>query len=299
MWGMIATWEMAKAGVKKGSDRLKKGDHIFDALETCVIDVENNPEFTSVGYGGLPNINGVVELDASFMDGNSLSFGAVASIRDFENPCSIARSLLPHRFNNFLVGIGAEEYAHKMGFHRKTMLTSDSKKKWEEHKEKVEMKQLRPYIGHDTVCVVGVDQNQHMATCTSTSGLFYKEPGRVGDAPMPGNGFYVDSEIGGACATGLGEDIMKGSTCFQIVQYMKMGMRPQEACEKVTLELNNLLIKKRGTSGDISVVAMNKDGLYGAATNIESFPFVIARESEGVKMLEASYIAGKFNIKEL
>lgn len=298
MWGMIATWEMAKAGVKIGSERLHKGHHIFDALEVCVKDVENNPEFTSVGYGSLPNRNGVVELDASFMDGDTLSIGAVASIRDYENPCSIARSLLQRQFNNFLVGIGAEEYACKMGFTRKNMLTSSSKQKWEAHKEKVETKHLNPYMGHDTVCVIGVDQNRHMAACTSTSGLFYKEPGRVGDAPIPGSGFYVDSEIGGARATGLGEDIMKGCTCFHIVQYMKMGMTPQKACEKVTLDLNELLIKKRGKAGDISVVAMNKDGVYGAATNIESFPFVVDTEVEGFRVLEASCVDGIISVKE-
>lgn len=291
MWGIIATWEMAYAGVKKASDLLRESGNILDAVEECVKDVEENEEFTSVGYGGLPNEECEVELDASFMDGNTLSIGAVASIRDFLNPSSIARTLMNGKFNNFLVGSGAGKYALNQGFTRQNMLTEKSKIRWQDHKKDIS-DGLSAYIGHDTVCAVGIDSKKNMATCTSTSGLFFKKAGRVGDSPIPGSGFYVDSEVGGASATGLGEDIMKGCLSFEIVNLMKSGLTPQEACDEATLSLHNKLTLKRGKAGDISVIAMNNKGEFGASTNISEFPFVVATDK-----LEVTTYVARFNGK--
>ena len=283
MWGIIGTWEMVQDGIEIGGKLLKANASVFDAIEDCVKDVEKNENFVSVGLGGLPNEVGEVEMDAAFMDGQSLSIGAVASIKDFLHPVSIARTLLKGPFNNFLVGTGAEKYALESGFPRHKMLTDKAKKRWEKHHDEVE-NGLSPYIGHDTVCVVGLDQNKHMACCTSTSGLFYKKQGRVGDSAIPGSGFYVDELVGGAAATGLGEDIMKGCLSYDIVMKMKT-MTPQEACNKAVSDFSEVLIQRRGKAGDISVVAMNNKGEYGAATNIDSFPFVIMTETEGLKCL--------------
>ncbi len=202
--------------------------------------VEDCPEYRSVGYGGLPNQECEVELDAAFMDGgDSLSIGAVGGIKDFKNPISIARKLMDEEYNIFLVGLGAEKYAHKMGFERKNMLTEYSREQWQ--KKIVENNKInsKPYDGHDTVGVVGLDQNRKMAVATSTSGLFMKKVGRIGDSPLSGSGFYVDSEIGGgASATGLGEDIMKGCISYEIVRLMGEGHHPQEAAEKAVYALN-------------------------------------------------------------
>ncbi|MEN8127711.1 MAG: N(4)-(beta-N-acetylglucosaminyl)-L-asparaginase [Planctomycetota bacterium] len=292
MWGIIATWKMAEKGVHLATNGLENNGNILDAVEACVKDVEENPDFSSVGYGGLPNEHGVVELDAAFMNGEDLSVGAVASVKDFLNPCSIARSLMDSQFNNFLAGAGAEVYAQNKGFKRQNMLTESARKHWQEHKKKIHDERLSPYAGHDTVCAAGVDKKGRMATCTSTSGLFYKAQGRVGDSPIPGAGYYVDSDIGGACATGLGEDIMKGCICYEIVRLMKSGLSAQLACEKATLDLHNSLTRRRGKAGDISVVAMNHKGEYGAATNRNSFPFVVGNE-QGVKVVIAGYKNGR------
>lgn len=298
MWGIIATWTMATDGVKRAGKQLDANHSAVDAGETCVKSVEQNPLYTSVGLGGLPNMAGEVEVDAAVMDGDTLSFGAVASMKNFLHPCSIAKTLLNKPFNNFLVGQGAEHYAQSVGFETTNLLTDSSLKKWETHKKEVEHG-LSPYIGHDTVCAVSLDHNHSMATVTSTSGLFYKQPGRIGDSSIPGSGYYVDSTIGGAAATGLGEDIMKGSTSYEIVRLMEQGYSPQEACEKAVLYLNDKLIMKRGKAGDISVVAMNTKGDFGAATNIESFPFVVMTETLGFKHFEASYGDGLMKIKVL
>ncbi len=278
-WGMIATWRMASEGVSLGSEMLKNGGKCQDALEEAVKFVEDYPFYKSVGYGGLPNEECEVELDAAFMDGKTLSIGAVASIKDFKNPISIARKLSADRYNIFLVGAGAESYAHKNGFVRQNMLTERAKKTWELRVKEIQEKNLSPYDGHDTVCMIALDKDEDMAVATSTSGLFMKKKGRVGDSPVSGSGFYVDNEIGGAAATGLGEDIMKGCLSYEVVQRMKKGEHPMEAAQKAVDEFSETLRKRRGKAGEISIVAMNNKGEWGIGTNVE-FTFCVGTETE-------------------
>lgn len=278
-WGMIATWRMASEGVTLGSKMLKNGGKCQDALEEAVKFVEDYPFYKSVGYGGLPNEECEVELDAAFMDGKTLSIGAVASIKDFKNPISIARKLSADRYNIFLVGAGAESYAHKNGFVRQNMLTERAKKTWELRVKEIQEKNLSPYDGHDTVCMIALDKDEDMAVATSTSGLFMKKKGRVGDSPVSGSGFYVDNEIGGAAATGLGEDIMKGCLSYEVVQRMKKGEHPMEAAQKAVDEFSETLRKRRGKAGEISIVAMNNKGEWGIGTNVE-FTFCVGTETE-------------------
>jgi len=278
-WGIIATWRMGFEGVEKAASLLRENKDPGDALEIAIKEVEDYPYFKSVGYGGLPNENGIVELDAAYMDGDSLSFGAVASIRDFANPISIARKLSSYDFNNFLVGRGAEEFASKEGFERKNMLTDRALIHYKNRVKEEKEKDLKPYAGHDTVGMVALGNNS-MVAGTSTSGLFMKRPGRVGDSPVCGSGFYVDSEIGGATATGLGEDLMKGAISYEIISLMAKGLSPQEACDKAVIDLDAKLKRKRGQAGDLSVVAMDKDGNFGVATNIEGFSFAVASHGQ-------------------
>lgn len=282
-WGIIATWRMASEGVALGSEILKNGGKCQDALEEAVKFVEDYPFYKSVGYGGLPNEECEVELDAAFMDGKTLSIGAVASIKDFKNPISIARKLSADRYNIFLVGAGAESYAHKNGFVRQNMLTERAKKTWELRVKEIQEKNLSPYDGHDTVCMIALDKDEDMAVATSTSGLFMKKKGRVGDSPVSGSGFYVDNEVGGAAATGLGEDIMKGCLSYEVVQRMKKGEHPMEAAQKAVDEFSKTLRKRRGKAGEISIVAMNNKGEWGIGTNVE-FTFCVGTEAEEPKV---------------
>lgn len=277
-YAIIATWRMALEGIEEGVKILKDNGNSSDAIEKAVKMVEDFPYYKSVGYGGLPNENGEVELDAAFMDGDSLSIGAVAGIKDFKNPISIARKLSEEKVNSFLVGAGAEEYAHKNGFERKNMLTDRAIIHYKNRLKEAAEKGLSAYDGHDTVGMVALDNSNSMASGTSTSGLFMKKRGRTGDSAISGSGFYVDSEIGGATATGLGEDIMKGCSSYEIVRLMKEGYTPQQAADKAVSELNDLLIKRRKKAGDISVVCINNKGEFGVATNIEGFSFVITTD---------------------
>lgn len=282
MWGMIATWRMALEGVEEGAALLNENGNAADAIEKAIRNVEDNPYYISVGYGGLPNEDMEVELDAAFMDGTTLDFGAVAAVKDFANPISIARSLSKSKVNNFLVGEGVNRYAHREGFERKNMLSDRARAHYKNKINELTVSDytLSPYAGHDTVGMVALDDEGLMTSATSTSGLFMKKAGRVGDSPVIGGGFYVDSDIGGASATGLGEDLMKGAISYRIVQLIETGLTPQEACEKAVFELDKKLTDRRGKAGDISVIAMDKDGRYGAASNMGDFSFVVATEEQ-------------------
>ncbi|WP_416325079.1 N(4)-(beta-N-acetylglucosaminyl)-L-asparaginase [[Eubacterium] hominis] len=280
MWGMIATWRMALEGVSKGCELLKENGDAGDAIETAIKEVEDFPFYKSVGYGGLPNEEMEVELDAAYMDGTTFDLGAVAAVKDFANPISIARRLSKEKVNNLLVGEGAEKFAHKEGFERKNMLTDRAKIHYKNRVKEVTEQEIKPYSGHDTVGMVCLDQKQHMTAATSTSGLFMKKKGRVGDSPISGSGFYVDSEVGGASATGLGEDLMKGCISYEIVRLMKEGMHPQEACETAVNKLDKELIRRRGKAGDLSLIALNNKGEWGCATNIEGFSIAVCTEKE-------------------
>ena len=209
MYGIIATWRMAKEGIELADEMLKKGETSGKAIETAIKAVEDFPYYKSVGYGGLPNEEQIVELDAGYMDGDTMSVGALGAIKDFANPISIAKKLSEEKVNNVLVGAGAEKYAREMQFEEKEMLTDRAKAFYRKRKKEMDQ-ELKPYDGHDTVGMVCLDTSGTVTAATSTSGLFMKRSGRVGDSPIVGSGFYADSEVGGATATGLGEDLMKG-----------------------------------------------------------------------------------------
>ena len=293
MWGIIATWCMSYEGVEEAIKILKNNGKAGDAIEKAIKNVENFPYYKSVGYGGLPNEEMEVELDSAYMNGTNFNFGAVCAIKDFANPISIAKKLSNLNENSMLVGLGAETYAHKEGFERKNMLTERAKIHYKNRKKDIEKVGLKPYSGHDTVGMVCLDKGKNIVSGTSTSGLFMKKKGRVGDSPIIGSGLYADSEIGGASATGLGEDIMKGIISYEIVKLMELGLKPQQACDEAIIKFENKMIKKRGKIGDISVIAMNTKGEWGVATNIENFSFVVGTDIKDIQIYLAKRIKNR------
>lgn len=271
---------MALKGVKSAVPLLKNGDNCGDVVEQAVATVEDYPYFKSVGYGGLPNSAGELEMDSAFMNGDNFQIGAIAGAKDIANPIKVSRRLSQERVNNFLVSQGAEKYAAEQGFARKKMLTQRATALWEKRQEEVaKTGRLTPYDGHDTVCFVALDQQRSMAVGTSTSGLFMKHPGRVGDSPQAGNGFYVDSELGGVAATGLGEDMMKRPICFETLQLMQAGYNVQEALNKAVYGFVDLLGQRNGQVGEFSYIALDKNGNYACATNVD-FQFAVATAKE-------------------
>lgn len=298
MWGIIATWSMAADGVKKGSRILNENGYISEAIEVAIRTVEDEKSYQSVGYGGLPNINMEVELDAAYMDGDNFDTGAVCAVKDVANPISIAKKLSENHVNQILCAEGAKIFARKNGFELKNMITEEAILQYQMKIKKIDSK-LEAYDGHDTVGMVGFDKTGKVVSATSTSGLFLKQAGRIGDSPIIGSGFYADSEVGGATATGLGEDIMRGCLSYEVVRLMKEGFSPQEATDKAVFDLDKRL---RGIGrkdvGQISVVAMNKFGEWGASSNKEKFSFVVAKEFKSIKIYE-TYNFGDKTISKL
>lgn len=273
---MIATWCMSLDSMKSNYDALKSGKSgINEILVDSVKQVEDYPYYKSVGYGGLPNRQGNMQLDASFMEGNTMKIGAVAAVEGFANPIEMAYRLKDSEFNSFLVGTGAREYGLKNNFQMKNMLTERALHLYNKRNQEIEKLNLSPYSGHDTVCMLGMDIKGSISVATSTSGLFMKESGRVGDSPISGSGFYANSSYGACAATGLGEDIMKTCISYDVVMKLKSGMLPEQAAWTAVKEAKAELIEKYGKCGDISIVCCDADGNYGVATTIDEFSYVV------------------------
>ncbi len=275
---MIATWSMAQDSLIKNYQSLKKGAPINEVLVDAISMVEDYPYYKSVGYGGLPNRNGKVQLDASFMDGTTMQIGCVAALEGFANPIKIAYQLKDYSYNSFLVGDGARDFAIKHGFTQKNMLTKRALHLYEERVAQTIAKDLVPYSGHDTVCIVGMDLQMNSSAATSTSGLFMKENGRVGDSPISGSGFYANSSAGACAATGLGEDIMKTCISYEVVRLMGNGIKAQKAADMAIKAAKATLLKRYGKCGDISIVCTDQEGRHGSATTIEEFSYVYCNE---------------------
>lgn len=277
MHSIIGTWKMSYAGVAEAYEMLAQGCCAGDAVQHAIMRVEDEPSYSSVGYGGLPDRSGHVMLDAAYMDGNSLRFGAIMSAENIRNPICTARMLCGRETNCVLAGRGAEQFAIENGLAMRNMRTEASMQQWREALLQEDRK-MDAYREHDTVCVIARDESGAMVVGTSTSGLFMKEAGRVGDSPIVGSGFYCDARYGAAAATGLGEDIMRGCLSYEIVSLMRYGCTAQQACERALKGLADRKIQLGEDAGSISVIAMAPDGTYGSATTLPLFPFAAGKE---------------------
>lgn len=279
MFSIIGTWRMCYDGLSEARNMLVSGQDCGAAIEHAIMRVEDDPAYVSVGFGGLPARDGHVRLDAGYMDGDTLRYGGVMSCEHIANPIRAARLLCGRKTNCLLSGSGAEEFAISAGLSMRDMRTSSSMQRWREAVSTMkDTALLDAYQGHDTVCVLALDSLGHMAAGTSTSGLFLKELGRVGDSPIIGSGFYCDARYGAAAATGLGEDVMRGCLSYEIVSLMRRGATPQTAAEEA---LDSLVSRKMALSedaGSISLIALGKNGAVGAATTLPVFPFVVGNE---------------------
>ena len=295
MYALIGTWSMSLEGLRSGEEILKSGGMAADAVVRAVACVEDNPRFSSVGFGGLPGRDGRVTLDAAFMDGETLRVGGIIAAEHIKTPVRAARLLCGRERDCLLSGQGAEEFALKDGLPLSDMLTQAAKTRWREALGRENTPQ-NAYHGHDTVCVLGLDENGRMASGVSTSGLFMKERGRVGDSPLPGCGFYCDARFGGAAATGLGEDIMRGCLSYETVALMKRGASPMQACEEA---LNDFLKRTAGEGKkEISLIALSSDGRFGAATALDEFPYCAAAGGAGASVFAVANRDGRMAVRQ-
>ncbi|MCU0457342.1 MAG: N(4)-(beta-N-acetylglucosaminyl)-L-asparaginase [Bacteroidales bacterium] len=280
--------ETGQKAMAAGWEILKNGGNAVDAVEKAANIIEVDPEDTSVGYGGLPNEDGVVQLDASFMDGKTYSAGAVACLENIKTPASVAKLVMQRTDHVLLVGKGALDFAKAWGFPEENLLTEKARKIWlrwkeemsptddwgaPEHLQNLVKKESYwrdfPGIEHHygTTNVLAIDSNGDIAGCTTTSGLSFKLNGRVGDSPIIGAGLYVDNEVGAAGATGRGEDVIKSCASYYMIMRMKEGRTPQQACEDA---LKMIIDRYKKVNPDFypseKFVAINKNGELGCAT---------------------------------
>jgi N4-(beta-N-acetylglucosaminyl)-L-asparaginase len=282
---VIATWDYGLELVTAAQKALLSHRDLLDALEMGVNVVENDPKVLSVGFGGLPNEEGVVQLDAAIMDGRTHRAGAVAALERIKNPISVARKVMERTEHVMLVGAGANAFARKLGFVEQDLLTPESRAAWQKAKASFWKTAPRDQIDrHDTVCVIGLDERGNLATAVSTSGLPWKLSGRVGDSPILGAGSYVDNDVGGACATGVGELTMRTCASFAIVERMRAGAEPSAACTAVLEQILKIAPEVRtDPKMQLAFIAMNKRGQVGAAVfrrQKKLFRYALARGGE-------------------
>jgi N4-(beta-N-acetylglucosaminyl)-L-asparaginase len=272
-----------KKAAELGWEILSKGGTALDAVEKAANIIELDAEGTSVGYGGLPNEEGVVQLDASIMDGKTYNAGSVACLENIKTPCSVARIVMEKTDHVMLVGKDALHFAKLWGFKEEDLLTEKARGIWLRWKMQMSdrddwgpAEHLKDLVssedfGEDeyttgTTNVLAVDKNGDITGITTTSGLSFKIPGRVGDSPIIGAGLYVDNEVGAAGATGRGEDVIKCCASFYMVMRMKEGRTPQQACEdalKLIVE-NYKKVNPDFFPGE-QFVAINKKGELGCS----------------------------------
>jgi len=273
----VATWNFGLPACKQSLETLNKTTSILDAIEMGIRVAEADTSVDSVGVGGAPNANGVVQLDACFMDGELHKAGSVAALENYPHPISVARRVMEKTKHVLLVGAGAADFAKNQGFAAHDILTSEQKKKWEKWKAeqaKAKASDNSAPPNHDTIALVGMDSTGHIAGGCSTSGLAYKLPGRVGDSPILGSGLYVDGEIGAAGATGIGENVMRYCGSFLIVELMRSGMDPTSAC-RAAIERIAKTEKKKPADLHINFLAIDKQGRWGAAGTDEGYEIAV------------------------
>lgn len=280
-------------------EKLKSGS-ILDAVEVGANVVELDPTDQSVGYGGLPNEDGVVQLDASIMYGPTHGCGSVMAIEGIKTPCSVARLVMERTNHIQLAGEGAQRFAVAHGFKVEDLLTDKSRRVWLKWKENLSDRDdwLPPEDGDyglkrptGTINVLGIDGDGKVAGITTTSGLFAKIPGRVGDSPVIGAGLYLENSIGAAGATGLGEQVIRTCGSFYVVQMMGEGKTPQEACELACKKIIDINGGPSKIDFNDKYVAFNVNGEVGCAQvkgGKNSPPELSYYSSEGFKVVKGT-----------
>lgn len=283
---IISTWNHGIAANKAAWEKLESGGSALDAVEAGVRVTESDASNRSVGLGGLPDRDGNVTLDACIMNHES-ECGSVAYLQNIENPVSVARKVMEDTPHVMMVGNGAFEFAIEKGFEKKNLLTPEAKETWLKWKESEDLK--KPEINsenHDTIGQLAMDKDGNLSGACTTSGWAYKLPGRVGDSPIIGAGLFVDNEIGSACATGMGEAVIRIAGSHTVVELMRYGHSPEEACK---LAVERIQKKHKDITGlQVGFIAMNKNGEVGGYSVYAGFNYAL-KDNSNDKMVEAQY----------
>jgi N4-(beta-N-acetylglucosaminyl)-L-asparaginase len=285
---VVSTWDFGVAANLSAWSILGSGGHALDAVEKGVQVPESDLKNHSVGKGGYPDRDGHVTLDASIMDADG-SCGAVAALEHIEHPISVARRVMERTPHVLLVGEGALQFALEQGFKKQNLLTPEAEQAWHEWQKTAKYtpsinNEVRDYgkgagqpggaHNHDTIGMLAVDANGRMAGACTTSGMAWKMRGRVGDSPIIGAGLYVDGDVGGATSTGVGEEVIRNAGSFLVVELMRQGRSPHEACKEAVMRIVN---KRREASRTLQVgfLAMNRHGEVGAFAIQHGFSYAV------------------------
>jgi isoaspartyl peptidase/L-asparaginase-like protein (Ntn-hydrolase superfamily) len=294
---VIATWPYGRIAAEAALPLLAAGKPALDAAIAGAQAVEDDPEVRSVGYGGLPDALGRVTLDASVMDGATLSCGAVAAVENVVHVAALARRVMEKTPHILLVGEGALAFAVQQGFPLQNLLTPESLTEWEKRRARRQGPTPADPSGrlpdeHDTVTVLTLDAKGSLGGACTTSGLALKMHGRVGDSPLIGHALYVDNTAGAAGATGVGEEVIRIGGSLRIVEAMRHGKSPQEACELAAKTLNEVAVRRGVHVARVAFLALDPKGNVGAAcTASTDFHFAVGRAGKKVELRKAKEIA--------
>jgi N4-(beta-N-acetylglucosaminyl)-L-asparaginase len=288
---VLSTWRFGIEANNDAWEILKQNGSALDAVEKGVQRVEADPEERSVGYGGRPDRDGNVTLDACIMD-EKANIGSVACLQHIKHPISVARAVMEKSPHVMLVGEGALQFAMRQGFQKEDLLTKASEKEWREWLKTSEYKPVVNIENHDTIGMIALDAHANLSGACTTSGMAYKMQGRVGDSPIIGAGLYVDNEVGAAVATGHGEEIIRVVGSHLVVEQMRHGKSPQDACEAaVQLILKKFKIRQQDYSTtQIGFIALNKAGDFGSYCLQKGFNFAVLDEKKGNRLINADYL---------
>ncbi|MFI2742121.1 N(4)-(beta-N-acetylglucosaminyl)-L-asparaginase [Zhouia sp. PK063] len=286
---IISTWNHGLVANEEAWKTLGTGGASLDAVESGVRITEADPKISTVGYGGWPDRDGFVTLDACIMDHNSRA-GSVAFLQDIMHPISVARKVMEETPHVMLVGEGAKQFALEKGFKAQNLLTDDAKKAYEEWLKKSEYKPVINIENHDTISMIAMDEEGHLSAACTTSGAAWKMHGRVGDSPIIGCGLFLDGDVGAAAATGLGEAIIRTAGSAMVVELMRQGKTPAEACKEI---VERIYEKHRNQPEfdyiQVGFIAMNKYGEYGAYSLRKGFNYATYDKDEGNKLTDAEF----------
>jgi len=272
----ISTWPFGKAANDRSLVVAQQGGSTLDAVEQGIRVIESDRSNASVGVGGAPNAAGVVQLDACLMSGPGQRAGSVAALEGFPHPISVARRVMEQTPHVLLAGEGARQFARRQGFRPTELLTDEQRaqwRRWKAQQEHAAVDRAGTAANHDTIALLALGRDGHLAGGCSTSGLAYKLPGRVGDSPIVGSGLYVDDQVGAAGATGVGENVMRYCGSFLVVEMMRAGRHPVDACVQTIRRIAR--VDPRGLKLDVYFVALDRKGRYGAAGTGPSFRYSV------------------------
>ncbi|MCL4160007.1 UNVERIFIED_CONTAM: hypothetical protein GTU68_053559 [Idotea baltica] len=285
---IISTWRHGLAANEEAWNQLKKGTSALNAIVSGVGISEADPNVASVGYGGLPDREGKVTLDACIMNHNS-DCGSVSFLQGIKHPIAVAQKVLENTPHVMLTGKGALQFALSEGFKEENLLTEKAEKRWQKWLEDSKYKPVINIENHDTISMLVLDEDGNLSGGCTTSGAAWKLHGRVGDSPIIGAGLFLDNDIGAAAATGLGEAVIRTAGSAMVVELMRQGKSPNEACKEIVERIYNKHKNHKDMEYlQVGFIAVNKQGEHGGYSIRPGFNYAVLDDEKGNRMEKAA-----------